>query len=388
MLMSPACHFKLGLTSLRNDDNLLTPLPRNDCQTVGEVILGQREEVNIPLWKSDEADSGVSPFFEAPYFDETLSAWVVNRYEDVLAACRSSSFTMDSKRPVTSVDEEAMLKMREDTLKALTPAQLRAWSEELAPVIRERVAGLPDGDPVDLLEDYLRPVCLHLAAIATSIDLKDAAPLREMARPVSAAAADPYDAGLRRDADEVTPRLQECFHSRTETLRDSGFVALSYTLPALLANAYLPLLQVPRQWNLLHRQPEMIEQAFEELMRYGGLVRFIRRRAVEDVNLNGTVIRRGDRLILRLIAANHDPARFSRAHELDVCRREGGHLSLGAGPHACVGASLIRMAAIALTRPLIEFFADASLIEEVEWQGGSGFRTPTTLPVILRRVVT
>ena len=311
----------------------------------------------------------------------------MTRYEDVAAACRSSNLTMDNKRPVTAEDEDAMAKMREATLRALSPIQLRVWSAELQPLIRERVAGLPVNDPVDLLEDYLRPLCLHLAAIATSIDPEDAASLRELARPVSATAAEPYDSSLRGEADVVTPRLQACFHSETEMLRDSGFVALSYTLPSLLTNAYYSLLCEPQQWNYLHRHPEAIEQAIEELMRHGGLVRFVRRRAVEDVDLNGTAIRSGDRIILRLIAANRDPARFSSGHALDVCRREGGHLSLGVGPHACVGASLIRMAASALTQPLIRSFAGASLIREVEWYGGSGFRTPKALPVMLRRVV-
>jgi cytochrome P450 len=339
----------------------------------------------MPLWKSDELDDAVQPFFEAPYFDKSLDAWVVNRYEDVLTVTRSPSFTVDSKQPMTSEDENAMVKMREDTLQALSPAQLRAWSEEILPLIRRRAAELPEGGPVDLLEAYLYPICLHLAAVATSIDSKDAAGLRELATPISASTAEPYDAALRAEAKAATTQLRPHFHSETETLRDSGFVALSCTLPSLMANAYFPLLQDSQQWAILHRQPDMTGAAVEELMRYGGLVRFIRRQAVGDSSLNGALIRSGDRLILRIMAANRDTARFSHADRLDVCRREGGHLSLGAGPHACAGASLIRMAAVALTRPLVESFAMANLVEGVEWRGGSGFRTPKTLPVILRR---
>ena len=51
--------------------------------------------------------------------------------------------------------------------------------------------------------------------------------------------------------------------------------------------------------------------------------------------------------------------------------------------HACVGASLIRMAAITITSPLLERFAWAELVEPVEWKGGSGFRAPGSLLVRL-----
>jgi cytochrome P450 len=87
--------------------------------------------------------------------------------------------------------------------------------------------------------------------------------------------------------------------------------------------------------------------------------------------------------VLRVFAANRDPERFSDPGRFDVMRRGTGQLALGAGSHACVGARLIRMAAVTITRPLLERFAWASLVEPVEWKGGSGFRTPASLPVRL-----
>lgn len=344
-----------------------------------------REEVSIPLWTTDQIDRTAPPLIEPPYFDKTLDAWVVTRYEDVLAALRSSSLNVESKVPRTAQDESALVTLREDTLQALSPTQLRKWSDAINPTIRERVESLPEGQPVDLLDEYLRPNCLDLASIATSIDPYDAVRLRELARPISAAAAEPYDPELRANAKSVTPELRACFHSKTETLRDSGFIALAHTLPCLLANACYALLENPQQWNLLHRQPELMEQALEELLRYAGLARFIRRQATEDLLLGGASIHQGDQLFLRIIAANHDPARFSQPNELDLRRREGGHLTLGAGSHACVGASLIRMAAIAIIRPLAEFFATAVLTEAVDWQGGSGFCFPKNLTVQLNK---
>jgi len=338
-----------------------------------------------PLWKSDELDSPIPPVIEPAYFDKNLDAWVLSRHADVLAALRSLSLVMDSKQPVTTEDRRVMERMREETIEALSHTQLRAWSNALSPLINERVALLPEVDVVDLVKAYLRPMCLELAVMVTEVDEKDAVRLRDLANPISAAAAEPSDEALREHARAVTPRLQACFHSRTETLRDSGFVALSHTLPCLLANGCYALLQHPAQWTTLHRQPELIEQAVEELMRYAGLSRYLRRRATEDMVLAGVSIRRGDRLILRIIAANRDPERFACPNDLEVFRREAGQLTLGAGSHACVGASLLRMASAAILRPLVMRFTSATLGGAVEWHGGSGFRAPAGLPVVLGR---
>ncbi len=343
--------------------------------------------VSIPVWSSDEFDSPVSPHIEPAYFDKDLEAWVLSRYEDVLTAFRSSALTVDSKRPRTSADDEAMDRVRAETREALSPAQLRAWSEVITPLIQARAQGLPEGRPVDLLDSYLRPNCLDLAAIVTGIDPQDAARLQTLAQPVSAAAAEPYDPVLRAQAKSVVPRLEVCFHSKTESLRESGFVALSHTLPCMLANTCYALLQSPQQWTLLHLEPGLVEQAIEELMRHAGLSRFLSRQATDDLIIGGASIRQGDRLILRIVAANHDPARFTHPNELDVCRREAGHFTFGAGLHACVGANLLRMASVAMIRPLVASFSSSVLTGPITWHGGSRFRSPKHLPVLLRKNV-
>ena len=127
----------------------------------------------------------------------------------------------------------------------------------------------------------------------------------------------------------------------------------------------------------------LVEQAIEELLRYAGLVRILTRTAATDIDLNGALIRSGERIILRIVAANRDPERFAHPNQFDLARRDAGHLTLGAGPHACVAANLIRLAAIAITRPLVQGFASANLSRPIDWQGGSGFRSPKSLWVHL-----
>jgi cytochrome P450 len=346
----------------------------------------RREEPLKPAWSSDRLDSSIAPEIEDPYYDDDLEAWVLSRHADVLAAFRSSGLWPtgpNSKKSVEAPDEKGNLQMRAETLDALSPTQLREWRERMTPVVRELIGGLPTDRTVDLVADCARPLCLTLAGMATGVDPQDAERLRQVAEPVCASAAEPYDQGLRSSAKSANAELHGCFHSGPEALRDSGFVALSHTLPSLLANAWYALLQNPREWRLLHEQSGLMEQAMEELLRYAGLTRILFRRAIEDIDLNGVAIRKSERIVLRIFAANHDPERFADPGRFDVMRRGTGQLTLGTGPHACVGASLIRMAAITITSPLLERFAWAKLVEPVEWKGGSGFRTPVSLLVCL-----
>jgi cytochrome P450 len=64
---------------------------------------------------------------------------------------------------------------------------------------------------------------------------------------------------------------------------------------------------------------------------------------VEDVELEGRIIRAGETVTLSLPAANRDPARFDNPDRLDVTRPAAGHLAFGYGIHMCIGQHLARI---------------------------------------------
>ncbi|WP_263381761.1 cytochrome P450 [Granulicella arctica] len=346
----------------------------------------RREQVSCPAWTSDQLDSTTPPEIEPAYFDDSLHAWVFSRHEDVLAAFRASSLVPagpHAKVHAPPPDESALHNTRSETQESLSSTQLSLWRDQFSPLIQRVVDTLPEDRIVDLLEDYARPICLSLAAAITGIAPEVAPHLRSIAQPISASAADPHDPVLRTASKPATLTLRAFFHSGPEALRDSGFVALAHTMPSLMANLWYALLQHPHEWTRLHQSIDTAEQAIEELLRYAGLPRTLFRQASEDLHLAGCAIRKDDRIILRIIAANHDPQRFPHPDHVNLTRRAAGHLTLGAGPHACIAANLIRQVATSLTAPLLKRFATGTLAEEVRWQGGSGFRFPVALRVHL-----
>ena len=344
--------------------------------------------MNESVQQSEQDDPRPLTVLRDPHFDDSLSAWILTRYADVTAAFHSPglfpSGLNTNGSSVTAASERALTEMRTETREVLSPAQLRIWRRQLVTSARVEAEGLAEEESVDLIASYARPLCLRLAAMVTRISRSEAERLRAIAEPVLASAAEPFDHALKGEAKAASTKLRGCFHSGPEPLRDSGFVGLSHTLPCLLGNAWSGLIQSPKQWAILHKNPRMVEQAVEELLRCSGLPRILFRQAIDDFEFNGVQIRKGERVVLHVDMANQDPEVFACPHRLDVRRRRIRQLALGAGPHSCVGAGLIRMAAVTLTRALVQRFSAVKLAQPIEWKGGSGFRFPAKLQVKLR----
>ncbi len=152
------------------------------------------------------------------------------------------------------------------------------------------------------------------------------------------------------------------------------------------ANMVYLLLTHPEQYARLRREPELLPQAIEELLRFiphrnaVGMARV----ATEDIPHGKVTIRRGDPVYASYLAANRDPERFADPHTLDFDRGFNPHLAFGNGPHYCVGASLARMESEVMLRALLARFPGLRLAvppEEVRWRRGELIRGPRALPV-------
>jgi cytochrome P450 len=154
------------------------------------------------------------------------------------------------------------------------------------------------------------------------------------------------------------------------------------TTSNLLAIGTLELLKHREQWDLLCANPSLTETAVEELLRYVSPAHFAQVTAIQPRELSGILIEPGDVVVGVMAAANRDPAVFDRPNELDILRPDSrSHVSLGMGPHFCLGAGLARMEAAAMLRALVERYPSLQLAGEPTAWGGRALRTPITLPV-------
>lgn len=104
------------------------------------------------------------------------------------------------------------------------------------------------------------------------------------------------------------------------------------------------LLQHPEQWNAVRENPELVDRAVTEALRFEPPVGAIGRVAVESISVDGVVLSPGTVLSLSIMSAQRDEMAFREPHTFDIGREDQARRSLafGFGPHRCLGESLAR----------------------------------------------
>ena len=115
------------------------------------------------------------------------------------------------------------------------------------------------------------------------------------------------------------------------------------TATNLLGNGLLALIRHPDQLQRCTETPALAESTVEELLRYEGPVGSLARSVLEDMEISGKTIRKGQRLYCMLNAAKRDPHQFDDLDGLNLGRANNRHIAFGYGIHFCVGAPLTRM---------------------------------------------
>ena len=120
------------------------------------------------------------------------------------------------------------------------------------------------------------------------------------------------------------------------------YVAGTETVMRLLGNAAVVLAQHPEQRAELVADPSLIPNAVEELLRYEAPSPVNGRWVLKDVELHGTKIPAGSKVLLLTGSAGRDADAFSDADAFDIHRDIKKHVTFGYGIHFCLGASLAR----------------------------------------------
>ncbi len=114
------------------------------------------------------------------------------------------------------------------------------------------------------------------------------------------------------------------------------------------------LLEHPDQLQRLVDDPSLLDTAVEEILRFTSPVIHFMRTAIDDFEIGGQTIRKGESVSLWYPSANRDEEVFERPYEFDVGRDPNPHLAFGGyGPHFCIGAHLARTQLRAVFRELL-----------------------------------
>jgi len=153
-----------------------------------------------------------------------------------------------------------------------------------------------------------------------------------------------------------------------------------------MGSSILALLTQPDKAERLREEPALVPAAVEELLRWDGSAHnALRRFAIEDMEIAGQQIAKGDTVILSISSANRDPRHFLQPDVLDFDRESPKeHWAFGRGAHHCPGKELARVEIQIMLDMLLKRFPNMTLdasAEEVVWRPNYIIRSPRKIMV-------
>ncbi len=138
----------------------------------------------------------------------------------------------------------------------------------------------------------------------------------------------------------------------------------------VIAQGMRLLMEHPDQLQYLVDNPDKIADACEEMLRYNTAFISMRRTAMEDIELGGQLIAKGDKVLLHYHTINHDEDVFGDdAMDFDVRRAQrqpdlyNQHRSFGIGQHFCIGSHLARMELLIMMQEIIPRLRNPKFVE-------------------------
>ncbi|MGP6173669.1 cytochrome P450 [Corynebacterium sp. A21] len=145
----------------------------------------------------------------------------------------------------------------------------------------------------------------------------------------------------------------------------SIFAAGFDTTTASLASMFRAFADNPDQWELLKTNPELLENAWEEAIRFYPASRYGGRYAKEEVVVGGTRIPEGGKILTMWLGAGRDHRQYENPNEFHIDRdMKKGHLSFGFGIHTCAGNLIARLEARVLLKAILERVDRIELVGE------------------------
>jgi cytochrome P450 PksS len=160
----------------------------------------------------------------------------------------------------------------------------------------------------------------------------------------------------------------------------------SETTTHLISGSVYELLKNPTLRDWLEEDWSRAGLAVEEFLRFVSPVQFSKPRFVrQDIELGGVRLKKGDRIMAMVAAANMDPQANEHPERLDLQRRPNRHISFGTGIHFCLGHQLARIEGMCALQALLTRWPRLCLAmapAHIRWRERPGLRSIEQLPVV------
>ena len=364
--------------------------------------------------------------------------WLLSRYDDAVAVLRDKRFTTDQKAwelagmtgSLAAIPElkeiveyglfglanQDHARVRKLVSPALTPRAIERLRPEVQAIVDEVLDAAAAKGTLDVTVDYAqkipsRVICSMLkipkgrealferftdavvkCVIPGLVDPQQLeglrADLREGMELVSATIEDRRKAPLENDI--LTTLIQT--EEQGDKLKKEELLALVgglivggfETTIHLIAFTLYNLLQRPEVLAQVKAEPELMRNTVEEVLRYDNFLKLaVVRYALEDVELGGTTIKKGQMVMILLGSALRDETAFDKAQVFDVRRNTNASIAFGHGAHYCLGANLARLELQVAVERFLRRFPEVKLLGEPSFGQHPTMRKMESLPVEL-----
>ncbi|RRN65126.1 cytochrome P450 [Caulobacter sp. 602-1] len=312
-----------------------------------------------------------------------------------------------------NLDAPHHLQLRREHMPYFTPAYLRGLTERVRAEVTRLLDAmeplLADGAEIDMVEHFSSHLPLFTLCEILGVPPEDRPKFLKWMHYLERA----QDLAVQNAAAPVAPTLElmqfvQDFNNGVEEMFDYGrmmlkkrredpqedlmtAIARAQVDGALLADEYLDgswllivfagndttrntlsgamklLTEFPDQKQRLISDPSLLPGAVDEFIRMVSPVIYMRRTATADVEVNGQLIREGEKVVMYYGAANRDPAMFENPDQLDVTRANAAkHIAFGYGPHTCIGKRVAQIQLEEAYRQILARFPDLNWTGNIE----------------------
>jgi cytochrome P450 len=325
--------------------------------------------------------------------DEDTGHWVLTRHEDVHAVLKNhagfSSAAMGNggnPLPLLSDDPPRHTELRNIVNRAFTSRMLKSMEVPVTTIADEMVSRISTSEDVDIVDALTIPLPVVVISRMMGIPEERRNDFKRWSDALTGTLAGATKDELMTNIMEMSAFFSELIPERRanpgddlvsavvnaevdgKTLTDAdiiGFnilllIAGNETTTNLLGNLLNVLCRRPQMWERLQQDPDLIDVAIEELLRFDAPVQFLMRTATDTVEFHGQEVAAGETVATITGAANRDPRVFNRPADFDLDRKRGRHFALGYGIHFCIGAPLARLEARVAMSKLLQRFSGVS----------------------------
>ena len=331
-----------------------------------------------------------------------IDGWALTRYEDVQAVLSDHRrFSSGESGPnytrnasMLDLDPPDHTRLRSLVSKAFTPRSIAELGPRIQQIVDELLDAVEEKDSFDLIDSFAFPLPVIVIAEMLGVPAQDLEQFKEWSNDIVLSLepilSEEQRVRFRRSEEELYEYFEGIIAQRRRNPQDDLISALlaaedegdrlshqellatlllllvagNETTRNMIGNGMLALVRNPEELRRLRDDPDLLDSAIDELLRYDSPVQLDGRKLVEDVEMGGKLMRAGQQVVAVIGAANRDPAAFSEPDRLDIGRQEKSHISFGRGIHYCLGASLAMLEGRIAFASLLERFSSIRLAAE------------------------